>query len=259
MTLYDPIAQLYDAEHRDYDADFGLYTELARRTGGPVLEAMCGSGRVLVALAEAGFSVTGVDISAEMLAIAQQRVQAMKLTRRVQLIQADICNSLPQGPFALAIVALNSFMHLHETEQQLGALRHVRSALKDDGLLVLDVLNPNLQVILQANNQLVLDKTIELEDGGLVYKFVAQQSDPSLQLLHTTVLYDVVQANGELRRYSISTAMRWLYRFELEHLLARTGFVLEQMYGSYDLDEYSAESEQMIAVARIGDRGAGIR
>jgi hypothetical protein len=43
--------------------------------------------------------------------------------------------------------------------------------------------------------------------------------------------------------------LRWLYRFELEHLLARAGFTLRNLYGSYDLDAYGAESPRMIAVA----------
>jgi hypothetical protein len=44
--------------------------------------------------------------------------------------------------------------------------------------------------------------------------------------------------------------MRWLWRFEAEHLLARAGFVLEHVYGDYELGPLSNESEQMILVAR---------
>lgn len=247
---YDPIAQLYNAEHRDFADDIALYTELARRTGGPILEAMCGSGRVLLPLAQVGLKITGVDSSSEMLALARQQLKAHGMSRRVQLVQSDICDGLPTGPYALAIVALNSFMHLNETSQQLQALLHLHTALRPEGVLVLDILNPNLQQILQANNQLVLDKAITLDDGSIAHKFVAQQADPIQQHMYTTIMYDVLSTTGELRRYSMSTAMRWLYRFELEHLLARSGFQLEQLYGSYDLDEYSAESEQMIVVAR---------
>ncbi len=250
MTNYDTIAQLYDAEHRDLNADIGLYAELARRTGGPILEAMCGSGRVLLPLAQAGFKMTGVDSSTDMLALARQRIKALNMSRRIQLVQSDICDSLPTGPFALAIVALNSFMHLSETQQQLQALVNLRAAIKPDGLLVLDLLNPNPHSILQANGQLILDKAVALDDGSIAHKFVSQQADPAQQHMHTTIMYDVLNAAGELRRYQMSTSMRWLYRFELEHLLARTGFMIEQLYGSYSLDEYSAESEQLIVIAR---------
>jgi hypothetical protein len=46
MTSYDPIARFYDADHGEFDLDLEFYLELARRTGGPILEAMCGSGRL---------------------------------------------------------------------------------------------------------------------------------------------------------------------------------------------------------------------
>jgi hypothetical protein len=49
--------------------------------------------------------------------------------------------------------------------------------------------------------------------------------------------------------------MRWVYRYELEHLLARAGFVLEQVYGSYELDDYRSDSDVMLAVARRSDEG----
>jgi hypothetical protein len=44
--------------------------------------------------------------------------------------------------------------------------------------------------------------------------------------------------------------MRYLFRYELELLLRHAGFEIEAIYGSYDLDEYTGESEKMIAVAR---------
>jgi cyclopropane fatty-acyl-phospholipid synthase-like methyltransferase len=64
---YAAIAALYDLEHGEYDADLDLYLSLALATGDPVLELGCGSGRLLVPLAEAGHRVTGVDQSRPML------------------------------------------------------------------------------------------------------------------------------------------------------------------------------------------------
>src|SRR5919202_3691329 len=69
-----PTARLYDAF--PFDADLSLYLELASETGGRVLEAACGTGRVLVPLVGAGFSVVGLDVSSEMLAVARQKLAA---------------------------------------------------------------------------------------------------------------------------------------------------------------------------------------
>jgi hypothetical protein len=47
--------------------------------------------------------------------------------------------------------------------------------------------------------------------------------------------------------------MRYLYRYELELLLRHAGLEVEAIYGSYDLDEFSADSAKLIAVARRPD------
>ena len=68
---YARIADLYEAEHRSWTDDLDLYRALAARSGGPVLELGCGTGRIAIALAEAGHEVHGVDTSDAMLAIAR--------------------------------------------------------------------------------------------------------------------------------------------------------------------------------------------
>src|SRR5260370_41347447 len=68
---YGLIAPFYDVEHARFDEDIDLYMNFAELRGGPLLELACGSGRLLLPLAQAGYEVTGVDTSASMLALAR--------------------------------------------------------------------------------------------------------------------------------------------------------------------------------------------
>src|SRR4030095_13249564 len=68
------LAQLYDLEHDEFTADADLYISLAQRTGGPILEVACGTGRILAPLARRGLSVVGFDSSPDMLARASRRL-----------------------------------------------------------------------------------------------------------------------------------------------------------------------------------------
>jgi hypothetical protein len=86
-------------------------------------------------------------------------------------------------------------------------------------------------------------------DGRHVQKFVAIDTDAALQLSRVTYLYDETDAEGRLTRRTMRFAMRWLYRYELEHLLARAGFTLRNLYGSYELEPFGAGSPRLIAVA----------
>ena len=250
MSSFDAFARYYDADYGAIADDALFYRELARRCGGPILEPMCGSGRLLVPLAQAGYRLTGVDISARMLALARDRLADTGQLDQVDLIEADVRDMAPAGPFALAIVALNSFMHLTTVEDQFAALGRIREALRPGGLLALDLLNPDLRALAGYAGELVLDKTFTLADGTRVQKFVAQHADTSAQLNQVTFIYDELDAEGLVRRAALPFRMRWLYRYELEHLLARAGFALESVYGSYDLDEYRGESELMLVIAR---------
>ncbi|MCS6881363.1 MAG: class I SAM-dependent methyltransferase [Oscillochloridaceae bacterium] len=249
MNAYDVLARYYDADLRDFHEDLPFLREMARRADGPLLELMCGTGRLLLPLAEAGFTITGVDSSPAMLDIARARVQEAGLDDRITLLQGDVRDvTLPAGAFSLAFIAVNSFMHLETVRDQLACLTNVRRALQRHGMLIIDLFNPNPTEILREDNRLVLEREYEL-DGRHVQKFVAIDSDIAAQISRVTLLYDETDADGRVTRRTLRFVLRWLYRFEVEHLLARTGFMTRAVYGSYDLNEYDSNSPRLIVVA----------
>jgi SAM-dependent methyltransferase len=249
VSFYDAIASYYDADFGDYQEDVHFYRELAKRTGGPILEAMCGTGRVLLPLAQDGHRLLGIDLSAEMLALAEKHLHAAGLAEHVTLQQGDIRSSdLPAEHFALAFVAVNSFMHLEQVKDQFAALNTLRRALRRDGLLVLDLFNPSPAQLANEDNRLTLDRVYTL-NGRQVYKFVASESDMAAQTNTLTYFFDELDEHGQVQRRVLRFTLRWFYRYELEHLLARAGFMLRHVYGSYELDSHSSESERLIVVA----------
>jgi SAM-dependent methyltransferase len=251
MHTYDPFARYYDADFRDHNEDLPFYRELARRTDGPILELMCGTGRVLLPIAEAGYRITGVDSSPAMLALARQRLDEAALADHATLLTGDVRDlPLPPEAFGLAFVAINSFMHLETVRDQLACLSNVRRALTRRGLLVLDLFNPDPGEMLREDNRIVLDREYQL-DGRLVQKSVAIDSDVAAQLSRVTYIYDEIADDGGMTRRVMRFTLRWLYRFELEHLLARAGFTLRNLYGSYELDDYTTGSPRLIAVAGL--------
>jgi hypothetical protein len=117
------------------------------------------------------------------------------------------------GRYALAIVALNSFMHLTTTEDQLGALAALHESLVSGGILAIDLFNPNPRLLAEYDNELIFDKAFTLEDGAQVQKYVAQQIDAASQINTVNFIYDEVGADHVLRRYTASFEMRWIYRY----------------------------------------------
>ncbi len=79
-ALYDSfIADYYDESPivKGRLQDVAFYRDAAREIGDPVLELGCGTGRITMALAEAGKRVTGLDLSERMLERAAKKRAAL--------------------------------------------------------------------------------------------------------------------------------------------------------------------------------------
>lgn len=251
---FDRLARFYDWEHADFLEDVPLYLGLAQRTGGPILEVGCGSGRLVVPLARAGYEVVGLDSSAAMLDRARARLhREPALAQQVQLIEGDVrAMQLPER-FRLVIVGLDSFGLLIEQGDQLQALAALRRHLRPDGLLVLDVANGNLRGA-EAEEETLLHRhgpAPERQDQ-LLLKWVIRRTDHAAQLDHLLHIYDETDGDGRVRRTAVEVTLRYFTRFELQLLLERVGFEIEALYGDYDLAPYGPSSQRLIAVARPG-------
>ncbi len=136
-SFYRDVAPLYDLEFDEFDIDLDLYRGYAEIVGSPILELGCGTGRLLVPLAEAGFDVTGVDASLDMLERARARLERSELSN-VDLVHGDMRQlaGLPNDTFRLVFCAVNSFLHLESRVAQLDTLSAVRRVLDDRGVLV---------------------------------------------------------------------------------------------------------------------------
>jgi ubiquinone/menaquinone biosynthesis C-methylase UbiE len=124
LDPYAEIAELYDLEHLPYDEDVEFYGSFIEAAGDPVLELACGSGRLLVPIARAGYRVTGLDRSDSMLDRAKSLLNDLSLSGNVTLHQASMedAATAPGGPFGVAIIALNSLMHLTSQSEQRACL-----------------------------------------------------------------------------------------------------------------------------------------
>jgi SAM-dependent methyltransferase len=248
---FDIYARFYDPDLGELDADIQMYEQFAARCGSPILELGCGTGRILLPLARLGYQITGIDASAEMLQRAQAKIASKEMGEHVTLVQQEMCELELEDRFTMAFAALNSFAHLHTTDEQLVALKQARRHLCPDGLLILDMFNPDMGRLLDARGQVALGKVMaEPDTGHRLMRFYSEEVDLERQLIHTTYMVDELDAEGHVRRTLFPFSLRYVFRYELELLLRHAGFEVEAIYGSYELDPFSGDSEKLIAVAR---------
>jgi SAM-dependent methyltransferase len=259
LDEYASIADLYDhvAVYRDRQ-DIAFFVDAAARARGPVLELGCGSGRVLVPTARAGIEIVGLDSSAQMLAVCRERL--MREPRQVQekasLVHADMRRFDLGRTFTLATIPFRPFQHLLTVDDELACLSCIRRHLADEGLLIFDLFNPSLDALVNTplGQEISTEPEFSTPDGRRVtrsFKIVA--SDRFSQINDIELIYNVTHPDDRKERLVHAFRMRYLFRFEVEHLLARAGFVVEHLYAGYDRSEYgSTYPGELVFVARRG-------
>ena len=247
----DRIARFFDLEFADYDDDLPILEAYAARTGGPILELGCGTGRALIPLAQAGYDVTGVDLSLTMLQIAQAKATASGAAKRITLLAGDYAEVELGGPYRFAFTVMNTFLHLPDQTAQLRALTHWRKHLGPRGLLLIDILHPDPATLAGLDGRLELARTwTDPDSGQITMKLLARTVDLAEQLLHIYHIYDEIEPNGQVHRTVAPYMLRYLWRFEAELLLEKAGYTLEAIYGNWDMAPLQSASERMILVAR---------
>ncbi len=236
--------------------DVPFWVEAARASGGPVLELGAGTGRTLIPIAAAGIGVVGLDRSPHMLAVCRRRLAAQPDDVRacVELQLGDMRDFDLGRRFPLVTAPFRVFQFLPETEDQLACLAAVRRHLDERGRLILDLSAPALDLFVDplVGQELTLEPELILEDGRRVqrrHKYLVK--DRAHLRLVFEVVHDVAYPDGRQERLVQPFTIRYLSRFEVEHLLVRCGFVLAEVFGDYDRSGYgTTSSNELIVVAR---------
>ena len=256
MDDYAAIAELYDhvTLYRERP-DVGFFVAAAREAGSPVLELGCGSGRVLIPTARAGIAITGLDASPSMLAVCRRQLEqgAAEVRQRVMLVEGDMRAFELGRTFTLITLPFRPFQHLLTVEDQLACLGCARRHLLPGGRLILDVFNPSFEALVQpVGGESPPEAEFTMPDGRQVTRrFRIIERDRANQVTHAELLYDIVHPDGRAERRIHPIAMRYLFRFEIEHLLARAGFRVEQLYSGYDKSPFgSSYPGELLFVAR---------
>jgi SAM-dependent methyltransferase len=244
---YALIADYYDyvIPYRNR-GDISFYVRTADESGGPVLELGCGSGRVLLPIARSGIDIVGLDISPHMLAVCRDKLtsESVEVQSRVQLIEGDMKNFELSGKFRLITTPFRSFQHLITIEDQIACLRCIHRHLAKDGRLILDLFDPSLEILTSKNlgEEFGDEPEFTMPDDRRVLRRARNTTrDLPNQVIDAELIYYVTHPDGRRERLVHSFPMRYLFRYEAQHLLCRCGFEIENTYADFDKSSYGSK------------------
>jgi SAM-dependent methyltransferase len=242
-----PYPILYHAHHRDYKSDLPFWLSLARKQGSPILELGCGTGRVLVPLATAGFTIYGLDLDPGMLEICCQGVPS-PVAADVHTIQADLSSFKIETHFPLILLPCNTFSSL-ATEARKSTLACVYQHLSPEGLFAVSLPNPEILSQVDPSDHSEIEMTFP-HPKTLNPVQVSYDINRTDHNVHIDWHYDQLLPDGQVDRVTVST-IHWLTT-TTEYLndFTQADFTVETLYGDFDYSPYSSNAPNLIILAK---------
>ena len=232
----DAFADVYDDWYAAVsDVAATVRDVVALAEGGAVLELGVGTGRLALALADAGLDVHGLDASAAML----DRLRAKDPAGRVATTLGDMVADLPAGAFAVVLVAYNTLFNLTEPGAQADCFRAVAARLTDGGRFVVEAFVPETPPL--AGDRVSV-RTLDVD-----------------RVVLSVSVHDPVTstASGQFVELSETTGVRlrpWSIRYattaELDAMAAAAGLALEHRWRAFGDHGWDDDAERHVSVYR---------
>jgi SAM-dependent methyltransferase len=242
------IARFYDAVYaqvRD-GVDNAWYLERMARAGGPVLEIGVGTGRLFAEALRRGIDAWGLDISPAMIAACRAKLDPGD---RDRVSVADAIHLRTGRRFALVCAPFRVLSHVFDPAEQLRLLDAVHDSLLPGGIFIFDLYVPNLKFLLEGIPAHT-DFDGEYAPGRRLRRMVeSAPADLSSQRNRVRMQFRWDEADGE-HTDEWTFEMRFFFRYEIEHLVARSKLSLEAVHGDFAGSPLTASSRELVVLCR---------
>lgn len=248
-VVYGILAEYYDElmSEVNYQQWFSGLTQLCRGHGRPiepgsiVLDLACGTGMMTLQLAKAGCRVIGVDLSPEMLAVADQRLREAGFP--VTFLQQDMRYCRLGELFDHVFCLCDSLNYLTDEEDLHQCFSSVGKLLRPGGLFVFDV-NTEYKLSTVYGNKTYAER---LERFSYIWE---NTYDPDEGLCQMDLAFYVKEADGRFAEYTETHYERVFSDNQVRRALSLAGMELLGSYGDDLKDPPQPQTERITYVAR---------
>ena len=223
-------AEMFAPEVLDPAVDF-----LTRLAGeGSALEFAVGTGRVAVPLAARGISVTGLELSAPMVAQLRRKVSAEELP----VVVGDMATTEVPGRFSLVYVVWNSIGNLRTQDEQVECFRNAARHLVAGGRFVVELWVPGIRRFPPGQSAVPFEVT-DRHIGFDTYDMVTQQG---------TSHHYWPRDDGSARH--AASNFRYIWPSECDLMARLAGLTFEQRVADWSGAPFTSESDNHVSVWR---------
>jgi SAM-dependent methyltransferase len=208
---------------------------VALAAGGRVLELAIGTGRVAVPLAERGVPVTGIELSAPMVARLREKADESA----IPVVLGDMATARAPGEYRLVYLVFNTISNLLSQDEQVACFRNAARHLEPGGRFVIELWVPDLRRLPPDR-----DATVEVSEPG--YLLVDTYDVLRQHVVSHHVRFD------ESRQATLGRSPhRYVWPAELDLMGRLGGFELESRHADWSGAEFTATSDSHVSVYRL--------
>lgn len=245
---YEQFAYLYDELMKDapYDAWVQFVKETlvqqelnnARR----LLDLACGTGELSMRFAAQGFQVTGVDLSADMLAVAQKK--AMDAGMKIPFFQQNMADLEGQGEFDVIGIFCDSLNYLESEEKVADTFLNVYRHLSPEGIFIFDVHS------IYKITEVFINQTYADNDDHVSYIWNSFPGESPNSVEHELSFFVLDEKTGKYARYDELHLQRTFSEQQYSDWLQDAGFEIVRISADFENSAPKANSERIFFVAR---------
>ncbi len=245
MDAYKGFADVYDRmmDNIPYE-EWGNYIisllqQKGIMPGAHILELGCGTGSICLRLSQAGYHMTGLDLSGEMLAVAKEKTAGENITYSKQ----DMTSFYFEEMFDAVISVCDSMNYLLGEEQFYNTLYRVKEHLKEGGCFLFDVKTPYFYEKICGDQVFAEDQ----ED----YSYIWDNCYDEEQKIHeyAVTIFEKLPENGYYQKFTEFHYQRAYERKELECMLYATGFQNVKLYQAFSKKRAGKKAERWYVTA----------
>ena len=244
----DFVARFYDAVYaqvRD-GVDNEYYLAAMASAEGPVLEIGVGTGRLLAEALRRGVDAHGIDLSPTMVERCREKLPAADKER---VWVDDAIRLRTERRFDLIVAPFRVLSHVPDPGDQIRLLDAAHGALRPGGVFLFDLYVPSLKLLLEGMPE-TCDFDGEHAPGRRLRRFVSSSpADLARQTNHVRMSFVWDENDGE-HRGDWEFDMRFFFRFEIEHLVARSRLQLAALHGDFAGEVLAADSREYVVACR---------
>jgi ubiquinone/menaquinone biosynthesis C-methylase UbiE len=238
--FYDVI---YNSIRQKADHDFFMKKILAAK--GPVLDVGCGTGRFFVEALKKGADIYGIDSSSHMIDVLKSKIKESDHHRVSVQNFTELYHDLK---FDLIIAPFRVMSHLLTVEDQQAAINKIYAHLNPWGTFIFDLYVPDPNLLANGMNN-VTDFEGEYAPGKKLKRITSSSSDIVNQLNDVTMQF-IWDENGKEKNETWNMQLRFYFRYEIEHLIARSKLKMVGTYGGYDESPLDKNSKDFVVICQ---------